>query len=50
MSQKPSIFLTEEEKLRIHLQTSHTERFRMLMRIIRLGQKLKDAKIINAKP
>lgn len=50
MNQKSTIFLTDEEKLRVHLKTSYTERFRMLMRMIKLGQKLKDAKIIQAKP
>lgn len=42
-------FISEEEKLRIHLNTTYTERFRMLMRLIRLSQKLQKAKITYPK-
>lgn len=39
-------FITEEEKLKLQLSRSYEERFRNLMALIRLGKKLKQAKII----
>jgi hypothetical protein len=40
-------FITEEEKRKVHLGRSYEERFRNLMALIRLGKKLKQAKIIS---
>jgi hypothetical protein len=45
MLQDKSIFLSEEDKLRIRLSRSHTERFRMLMKLI--SKKLKEAKVTD---
>jgi hypothetical protein len=50
MSPDKGKLITEEEKLKIRLARSHTERFRVLMRLIKLSRKLKQAKIIEAKP
>ena len=50
MAEKNSIFISDEEKLKIHLSLSYSERFRVLMRLIKIDQKLKNAKIIKAKP
>ncbi len=47
-SQKP-IFLSEEEKLKARLNTTHTQRFWMLMRLIKLSQKLERATIVKPK-
>lgn len=47
MDSKKSIFITEEEKLKIRLNRTHTERFRLLMRMIKLNRKIKNARIIN---
>lgn len=49
MSAEKSIFITEEEKLKIHLQRSHKERLTMLLHLIKISQKLKNAKITEAK-
>lgn len=49
MKAKKNPFVSEEEKLELHLERSYTERFRMLMKLIRLTRKLKEAKIIEAK-
>jgi len=46
MNQQKRTFISEEEKLEIRLNRSYTERFRALMRLIKLNQKLKKAKII----
>lgn len=48
MNQQKRTFISEEEKLKIRLNRSYTERFRALMRLIKLNQKLKNAKIINS--
>ncbi|MBL7901949.1 MAG: hypothetical protein JNK73_08140 [Bacteroidia bacterium] len=40
-------FITEEEKLKLHLSRSYEERFRNLIALIRLGKKLKAAKITS---
>lgn len=40
-------FITEEEKLKLHLNRSHEERFRNLIALIRLGKKIKSAKIVS---
>lgn len=50
MSDEKPIFISDEEKLMLHLKRSHTERFRMLMRLIRLTKKMEKAKIIYPKP
>lgn len=49
MQIKKAIVITEDEKLKLHLQTTHTERFRILIRLIKLGQRLNTAEIIKAK-
>ena len=49
MSAEKSMFIAEEEKLKIHLQRSHKERLIMLLHLIKISQKLKNAKIIEAK-
>lgn len=48
---KPEIYthLTEEERLRIALKRTHTERFQMLMKLIKISRMLQSAKIIPAK-
>jgi hypothetical protein len=38
-------FITEKEKLEKRLNLTHTERFYLLMRIIKLTRKLQKAKI-----
>jgi hypothetical protein len=40
-------FITEEEKIRIAANRSYTERFEMLMKLIRISRMLKSAKIIE---
>jgi hypothetical protein len=45
-----SILISEEEKFKVRLNRSYTERFRMLMKLIKINRKLKDAKIINIEP
>ena len=48
MSDNEKIFITEEEKIRKRLNMSYTERFYLLMRLIKLQKKLRSAKIISA--
>lgn len=50
MDKEKPVFISEEEKLKLHLERSHTERFRMLMRLIKLTKKMEKAKIIYPKP
>jgi|GEM_PF-4907967 len=50
MSADKSIFITEEDKLRIRLKRSHTQRFRMLMELIKMSRKVEQAKNIHTKP
>lgn len=45
MSEKKLLHLSEEEKLRNHLKRSYTERFYILIRLIKLNKKLSEAKI-----
>ena len=40
-------FITESEKFQIALNRTYTERFEMLMKLIRIGRMLKTAKIIE---
>lgn len=46
MTSKKIVPLTEEEKLLKDLNLSYTERFYILMRLIKLTKKLSEAKII----
>lgn len=46
MKSHKKIFHTEEEKLQSRLAMSHTERFHLLMRLIRISKMLKNATII----
>ena len=46
MKRENKILTTEQEKLQIRLAMTHEERFRLLMRLIRLGNKMKNATII----
>ena len=39
--------ISEEEKLKKRLQMTYEERFRLMMRLIRIQQVLKNAKIIH---
>jgi hypothetical protein len=39
--------LSEEEKLKRHLKTSHTERYHLLMKLFRLGKKMQRATILT---
>ena len=48
MEKEKTPFISEEEKLKIRLNRGYTERFRALMRLIKLNQKIKKAKIINS--
>ena len=48
MSDKKSIFITEEEKLKRHLQTTHEERFYILLNLIKINRQIKEAKIVKA--
>lgn len=45
MDNKPPKFISEKEKLAIALNRTHTERFYLRMRLIKISQKLKSAKI-----
>lgn len=45
MHKQHTIILSEEDKLRHRLSLSYTERFKSAMQMIRLVQKLKEAKI-----
>jgi hypothetical protein len=49
MSQNKKIFITEEEKAVLAMKRSYTERFRLLMKLIRVSNMLKNAKIIYSK-
>jgi hypothetical protein len=49
MGDPKKIFLSEEEKLQLRLSRSYTERFLLLMKLIKLDRKLKKAKIIEVK-
>lgn len=49
MAAEKNLFVSDEQKLKIHLERNYTERFRMLMKLIRLNRKLKEVKIIEAK-
>lgn len=40
-------FISEEEKYRIRANRTYTERFEMLMKLIRIDRMLKSAKIIE---
>lgn len=46
MKPDKKIFTTEEEKLKSRLTMSYTERFHLLMRLIRISKMLKNATII----
>ncbi len=48
MSANKKIFYTEDEKKSIAMQRSYTERFRLLMKLIRISNMLKNAKIIDS--
>ena len=50
MSLKKIIPHSEEEKLQINLNRTYTERFYILMRLIKLNRKLSKAKIIYPAP
>ncbi len=43
-------FLNEDEKLKLRLNRTYTERFRILMRLIKTSQKLRKAQILPSKP
>lgn len=45
MTGKARILTSEDEKLRLRLERTHTERFYALMRLIRLSGKMRQAKI-----
>ncbi len=47
MEIKKTGIVTKEEKEQILLNRSYTERFEMLMKLIRIGRMLKTAKIIE---
>jgi hypothetical protein len=42
------VIVTKKEKLQIAADRSYTERFEMLMKLIRIGRMLKSAKIIES--
>ena len=46
MKTKKSPFISEKEKDKINAARSYTERFELLMRLIRINRILKSAKII----
>ena len=48
MNEQKKIFFTEEEKLQKRLAMSYTERFHLLMRLIRINKMLKNATIIHS--
>jgi hypothetical protein len=43
------VIVTEKERLMIIAERTYTERFEMLMKLIRIGKMLKSAKIIEEK-
>lgn len=47
MSEEKSPFISDEEKRKIARNRTPTERFDLLMRLIRIDQMLRKAKIIN---
>jgi hypothetical protein len=47
MEPAKKVIVTEEEKEQIVLNRTYTERFEMLMKLIRIGRMLKSAKIIE---
>ncbi|MCC6369657.1 MAG: hypothetical protein IT236_01490 [Bacteroidia bacterium] len=46
MEQEKLPFVNEEEKLKIRLERSHEERFRILMKLIRINKKIRTAKVV----
>jgi len=46
MDSEKNLSLTQEERIVYHLSKTYTERFRMLMRLIKLTHKMKNAKIV----
>lgn len=50
MEAPKKIFISEEEKYRIMANRTYTERFEMLMKLIRIDRMLKSAKIIYPEP
>ena len=48
MDKPKKIFLTEEEKLEKRLAMSYTERFHLLMSLIRIRRMLRNATIIHS--
>ncbi|MDF2438109.1 MAG: hypothetical protein K0Q95_2485 [Bacteroidota bacterium] len=48
MAQKKKGIINKEECEQIILNRTHTERFEMLMKLIRIGRMLKTAKIIKS--
>jgi hypothetical protein len=49
MKQQKTGIVTMEEREQILLNRTYTERFEMLMKLIRIGKMLKTAKIIESK-
>jgi len=47
MNKQTTIIVREDDKLRHRLSLTYTERFKSAMQMIRLVQKLKEAKIIK---
>jgi hypothetical protein len=50
MNPNKPVFISEDEKFRLRMQRNHTERFYILMRLIKISKKLSSAKIIKANP
>jgi hypothetical protein len=46
MTSQKKVLISEEQKLRDRLALTYTERFHLLMRLIKLDRKIKSAKII----
>ncbi len=49
MNPDKKVFITEEESKEIAMNRTYTERFRMLMKLIRIDRMLRNAKIVEAK-
>ncbi len=49
MENKKPHFVTEEEALKKRLSLSHTERFQLLMKLIRINKMMQSAKITQVK-